>query len=117
MSAAGESFGNEFRRRTGPLGEAALDGDYLELDLVAVARGLGANATRATTPAAILAALDEARTHPGPSVIVVPTDPDVNLPPAGVWWDVASAETSGLAAVQERRREYEAGLAGQRWHG
>ncbi len=113
----GEGFGNEFRRRTGPLGEAALDGDYLELDLVAVASGLGAHATRATTASAVRVALDEARAHPGPSVIVVPTDPDVNLPSAGVWWDVASAESSDRAAVQERRREYEAGLAGQRWHG
>ncbi len=113
----GSGFGNEFRRRTGSLAEAALDGDYLELDLAAVATGLGARATRATTAAAVRAALDQARDHPGPSVIVVPTDPDVNLPPAGVWWDVASAETSELPAVGERRREYEAGLAGQRWHG
>lgn len=113
----GAGFGNEFRRRTGPLTEAALDGDYLDLDLVALAAGLGARATRATTPDAVRTALDDARAHQGPSVIVVPTDPDVNLPSAGVWWDVASAETSDLPAVGERRHEYEAGLAGQRWHG
>jgi 3D-(3,5/4)-trihydroxycyclohexane-1,2-dione acylhydrolase (decyclizing) len=113
----GEGFGNEFRRRTGPLAEAALDGEYLELDLVALATGLGARATWATTPAAVRAALDDARTTRGPTVIVVPTDPDVNLPPAGVWWDVASAETSGVPAVREKRDEYERGLADQRWHG
>lgn len=113
----GSGFGNEFRHRSGPLGEAILDGPYVELDLVAVARGLGAQAVIAETPEAVRQALDGARNHAGPSVIVVPTDPDVNLPPAGVWWDVASAEVSGVALVQERRREYEAGLTGQRWHG
>jgi 3D-(3,5/4)-trihydroxycyclohexane-1,2-dione acylhydrolase (decyclizing) len=113
----GTGFGNEFRRRTGPLAAAALDGEYLPLDLVALAAGLGARAVRATTPDAVRAALEGARANPGPDVIVVPTDPDVNLPPAGVWWDVASAEVSGLPAVTERRREYEMGLAGQRWHG
>jgi 3D-(3,5/4)-trihydroxycyclohexane-1,2-dione acylhydrolase (decyclizing) len=113
----GTGFGNEFRRRTGPLPEAPLDGEYLALDLVALAAGLGAQAIRAATPEALRAALEDARAHPGPSVIVVPTDPDVNLPPAGVWWDVASAEVSHLPEVNERRREYEQGLAGQRWHG
>ncbi len=113
----GVGFGNEFRTRTGPLAEAALDGEYVELDLVALATGLGARATRADTPDAVRSALDAARAHPGPSVIVVSTDPDVNLPAAGVWWDVASAEVSGLPRVTERRREYEQGLTGQRWHG
>ena len=97
--------------------EAVLDGKYLDLDLEALAKGLGARATRATTPSAFRAALLDARANPGPNVIVVPTDPDVSLPSSGVWWDVASAEISGLPAVRERRLEYEAGLAGQRWHG
>jgi 3D-(3,5/4)-trihydroxycyclohexane-1,2-dione acylhydrolase (decyclizing) len=113
----GTGFGNEFRRRTGPLAEAPLDGEYLALDLVALASGLGARSTRASTPEALREALEDARANPGPSVIVVPTDPEVNLPPAGVWWDVASAEVSGLPAVTERRGDYEKGLAGQRWHG
>ncbi len=113
----GQGFGNEFRRRTGPLGEATLDGEYLELDLVAVAAGLGARAVRATTPEAVAVALDAARGHRGPDVIVVPTDPDANLPASGVWWDVASAATSDLPTVMERRREYDAGRASQRWHG
>ena len=113
----GAGFGNEFRKRTGPLAEATLDGEYLELDLVALATGLGARATRATTPDAVRAALADARSHGGPTVIVIPTNPDVNLPPAGVWWDVASAETSSLPEVRERREDYEQGLASQRWHG
>ncbi len=113
----GTGFGNEFRRRSGPLAGAALDGDYLELDLVALAQGLGARAVRATTAEAVRAALDASRSTPGPHVIVVPTDPDANLPGSGVWWDVASAAVSGLPIVQARRAEYEAGLTGQRWHG
>ena len=50
-------------------------------------------------------------------VIVVPTAPHANLPPSGAWWDVAPAEVSGQPWLQDKRREYEAGLATQRWHG
>jgi 3D-(3,5/4)-trihydroxycyclohexane-1,2-dione acylhydrolase (decyclizing) len=58
MLRSGREFGNEFRYRDGALtiaDEAAngkpvrLDGDYLQVDLVQVARGLGARAVRATT--------------------------------------------------------------------
>ena len=40
-------------------------------------------------------------------MIVCETEPHRYLPDAGVWWDVAPAEVSGLAEVQERRAEYE----------
>ena len=94
-----------------------LEGDYLRLDLVQVAAGLGARARRATTAAEVRQALSETRGHPGPVVIVVPVIPHADLPGAGVWWDVAPAEVSALETTASLRAEYEADLAGQRWFG
>src|SRR4051794_1623294 len=125
MGRHGREFGNEFRYRTSPLDLTAekngsqprLDGDYLEVDLVQVAAGLGARAVRADTAADVRAALDETRGHQGPVVIVVPVIPHVDLPGAGAWWDVAPSEVSEDETVQRLRTEYEAGLSKQRWFG
>jgi len=126
MVRSGREFGNEFRYRDGGLtladGHSAakparLDGGYLRVDLVQVARGLGARAVRATTAAEVRAALADTRDEDGPVVIVVPTIPHADLPPAGVWWDVAPAEVSDQDTVAQLRAEYEAGLASQRWFG
>jgi 3D-(3,5/4)-trihydroxycyclohexane-1,2-dione acylhydrolase (decyclizing) len=123
---SGREYGNEFRYRTAPLelagGEggfkaARLEGDYLSLDLVQVAAGLGARARRAATAAELRQALSETRGHPGPVVIVVPVVPHADLPGAGVWWDVAPAEVSGTEATPGLRAEYEADLSTQRWFG
>jgi 3D-(3,5/4)-trihydroxycyclohexane-1,2-dione acylhydrolase (decyclizing) len=122
---SGREYGNEFRYRPEPLqlaGEevaktARLEGDYLSLDLVQVAAGLGARARRAATAAELRQALSETRGHPGPVVIVVPVVPHADLPGAGVWWDVAPAEVSGTEATPGLRAEYEADLSTQRWFG
>jgi 3D-(3,5/4)-trihydroxycyclohexane-1,2-dione acylhydrolase (decyclizing) len=122
---SGREFGNEFRYRTEPLQLAAadagkaprLEGDYLSVDLVQVAAGLGALACRAGTAAELREALSETRGHLGPVVIVVPVIPHADLPGAGVWWDVAPAEVSDTEATPGLRAEYEADLAGQRWFG
>ena len=94
-----------------------LEGDYLCVDLVQVAAGLGARACRATTAAELRDALSGTRDHPGPVVIVVPVVPHADLPGAGVWWDVAPAEVSALETTAGLRAEYEADLASQRWFG
>ena len=126
MLRSGREFGNEFRYRPEPLSLAAgdgvgkaprLEGDYLRLDLVQVAAGLGARACRATTAAELRDALSGTRDHPGPVVIVVPVVPHADLPGAGVWWDVAPAEVSALEMTAGLRAEYEADLASQRWFG
>jgi 3D-(3,5/4)-trihydroxycyclohexane-1,2-dione acylhydrolase (decyclizing) len=125
MLRSGREFGNEFRYRTAPLELAAgdvakaprLEGDYVSLDLVQVAAGLGARSRRAGTAAELRAALSETRGHPGPVVIVVPVIPHADLPGAGVWWDVAPAEVSALEITAGLRAEYETDLAGQRWFG
>jgi 3D-(3,5/4)-trihydroxycyclohexane-1,2-dione acylhydrolase (decyclizing) len=127
MVRHGREFGNEFRYRQGRLdltgekageGQPRLDGDYIAVDLVEVAHGLGARAIRASTAEEVRAALDETRDHDGPVVIVVPVIPHVDLPGAGAWWDVAPSEVSEDETVRRLRTEYEAGLAKQRWwHG
>ncbi|HEX3750732.1 MAG TPA: 3D-(3,5/4)-trihydroxycyclohexane-1,2-dione acylhydrolase (decyclizing) [Streptosporangiaceae bacterium] len=125
MLRSGREFGNEFRYRPEPLqltgGEVTkaghLDGDYLRLDLVQTAAGLGARASRASTAAELRAALDDTRDHPGPVVIVVPVVPHADLPGAGVWWDVAPAEVSTIGVTAGLRAEYENDRKEQRWLG
>ncbi len=123
MLRSGREFGNEFRYRPEPLQLAAptpparLEGDYLSLDLVQVAAGLGARACRATTAAEVREALASTRGHPGPVVIVVPVIPHADLPGAGVWWDVAPAEVSTLGVTAGLRSEYESDVKAQRWFG
>lgn len=131
MARAGRSFGNEFRARTEDAGETGgvagtrdaaspagrLEGDYLPLDLAKVAEGLGARVWRAADPQALRAALDAARAHDGPAVVVAETLPHVDLPDAEAWWDVAPAEVSADPVVQELRAAYEADRARlQRFH-
>jgi len=126
MWRSGQEFGNEFRYRDDALavgdGEpgdkpARLEGEYLQVDLVKIASGLGALAIRATTAAEVRAALTQTRDHDGPVVIVVPAIPHAELPAAGVWWDVAPAEVSDFESVAPLRAEYETGLTSQRWFG
>ena len=91
MLRSGREFGNEFRYRPERLQLAAgtvtkaprLEGDYLRLDLVQVAAGLGTLACRATTAAELRDALTGTRGHPGPVVIVVPVIPHADPPGAG----------------------------------
>src|SRR5690625_1546178 len=123
MMTAGTNFGNEFRYREEgqPVTEPKaprLEGDYLQIDLESIASGLGAKTIRATTADEVRDALNDTRSETGPIVIVVPTIPHIDLPGAGVWWDVAPAEVpENDPELQPLRAAYEAGLATQRWHG
>jgi 3D-(3,5/4)-trihydroxycyclohexane-1,2-dione acylhydrolase (decyclizing) len=122
MWRTGAHFGNEFRYREGDqmiteAGTGRLEGDFLDIDLVKMAEGMGATAVRLHTADEVRSALEQARDHEGPFVIVVPTVPHANLPSAGVWWDVAPAEVHEQPWIDQKRTEYEAGLARQKWHG
>lgn len=124
MWRTGEHFGNEFRYRDGDVPEglatssaAGLSGDYLKIDLVQVAAGLGAEVRKPTTAAEVRAALDETRDARGPVVIVVPTIPHADLPSSDVWWDVSPAEVFEHVDTSDKLAEYGVGLAQQRWHG
>ena len=94
-----------------------LDGGYLDVDIVSIARGLGAHSLRVRTADEFRTALADTRDNPGPVVIVVATIPHANLPGSDVWWDVAPAEVSDQPWLDAARAEYAAGLKHQRWHG
>lgn len=125
IGKAGRHFANEFRyREHGALtldGESAaagrLEGDYLRIDLVQIAQGLGAEAIYATTADEVRDALDRTRAAAHPVVIVVATVPHVDLPPAEVWWDVSPAEVSEDPLVDALHQDYLLGRDEQRWHG
>jgi 3D-(3,5/4)-trihydroxycyclohexane-1,2-dione acylhydrolase (decyclizing) len=129
MGRTGREFGNEFRYRTTNLQLTSLastldaekvgrlDGEYVSVDLVQVAAGLGAHAVRALTATQLRSALTETRGHQGTVVIVVAAIPHADLPGAGVWWDVAPAEVSEIPTVPPLRADYEAGRRTQRWFG
>ena len=122
MLRSGREFGNEFRYReaastsTPDATQSRLEGEYLEVDLVKVAEGLGARAIRATTADQVgRPGRDPRPQRPGGDR--GPAIPHADLPGAGVWWDVAPAEVAEREAVARLRAEYEDGLATQRWHG
>jgi 3D-(3,5/4)-trihydroxycyclohexane-1,2-dione acylhydrolase (decyclizing) len=125
MWRVGHHFSNEFRYRqegsiiadSSEANAGRLEGDYLDIDIVQMAKGMGAKTYRPVTADEFRTVLDQTRNETGPVVIVVPTIPHANLPGAGVWWDVAPAEVSDQPWLPEVRADYNAGLATQRWHG
>jgi 3D-(3,5/4)-trihydroxycyclohexane-1,2-dione acylhydrolase (decyclizing) len=97
-------FSTQYRYRNQATGQ--LDGDVLSVDFVANAESLGARAVRACTPAAVRAALEEARHADRTTAIVVPVDPEHRVPGYESWWDVPIAEVSTIDAVRAAREEY-----------
>src|SRR4051812_5233869 len=80
MHPSGRHFGNEMRYRVGSLGAGPLEGDYVQLDLPAVARGLGATVWVADTRDEVLDALARARATAAPASIACPPPPPGNRP-------------------------------------
>jgi 3D-(3,5/4)-trihydroxycyclohexane-1,2-dione acylhydrolase (decyclizing) len=85
----------------------------LPVDLAANVESLGVPVTRARSVADLRAALDAARGADGPVAIHIEVDRYKGVPGYG-WWDVPVAATADDPEVRAARREYEAGLAGQR---
>ena len=102
-ACGGNSFGNEFRRRSRSSGR--LEGERLAIDFAQNARSLGAVALRAENEDELVAALAAARNEKRSVLIHVPVEPSPL--PSFAWWDVPVAEASAAAAVQEERRRYE----------
>jgi 3D-(3,5/4)-trihydroxycyclohexane-1,2-dione acylhydrolase (decyclizing) len=102
---AGPSFGNEFRHRESRT--RRLTGEALAIDFAKNAESMGARTWSAASAKEFKSALDAARKHDGPGVIVVATDPDHMGPRCGIWWDAEPAEVSRRAAVKNARRAYE----------
>ena len=105
MWRAGRSFGNEFRARDGE--SDRLEGDYLTIDYAKNVASMGARTWEVDTPESLKEALAEARLESRSCVIVVETEKHRYAPGAGVWWDVAPAESSGHAVTRETRKEFE----------
>jgi 3D-(3,5/4)-trihydroxycyclohexane-1,2-dione acylhydrolase (decyclizing) len=115
LDRAGRSFGNEFRRRD--QASNRLEGEYLRIDFAQNAASMGARTWNANSPDSFKKALQEARRETGTCVIVVETEKYRFLPGAGVWWDVAVAETSHDPVTQKLRSDYEQNRARlQRFH-
>lgn len=115
LDRAGQSFGNEFRKRD--KASNRLEGEYLKIDLAQNAASMGARTWNTNSPETFRKALQEARLETRPCVIVVETEKYRFLPGSGVWWDVAVAEVSNDPVTQKLRSEYESNRAKlQRFH-
>ena len=117
MARAGHSFGTEFRTRVDGDDGRRLDGEYLAVDMAAIAEAMGARGFRCTTPDEVRAAVREARSERRSCVIVAEIEKHRYVPGAGTWWDVAPAEVSRSEVTQTLRSEYERDRAAlQRYH-
>ena len=107
-SLGSQRFGTAYRRRTGALGTGArLDGDRLPVDLAANAASLGVDVLHATDRESFTAALAKAKAADRTTVVHVETDPLIDAPSSGSWWEVPVSEVSELASTQDARRTYE----------
>ncbi|HLH50967.1 MAG TPA: 3D-(3,5/4)-trihydroxycyclohexane-1,2-dione acylhydrolase (decyclizing) [Roseiarcus sp.] len=105
-ATGGESFNNllrDARHETLP-----------DVDFVAHARSLGAEAVKVRSTGELEAAFAKAREAKVTQVIVIDTDPMAATDAGGFWWDVAVPEVSKREAVVAARKKYEAALADQR---
>jgi 3D-(3,5/4)-trihydroxycyclohexane-1,2-dione acylhydrolase (decyclizing) len=97
-----QGMGTEYRYRR----DGSLTGDRIEVDFVANARSLGADAVRARTRDDLRKALLDARKSPKTSVVVIETDYSQRVAGYESWWDVPIAEVSEAKSVQEARKKY-----------
>lgn len=109
----GNSFGNEFRERTGNAGR--LEGTPVAVDYMKSAESLGATAVRANTPEELRAALAAAKKAPGVVLIYVEVPADARLPGYS-WWDVPVSATSRIPAVRKARAAYDQAVQKQRFY-
>lgn len=77
------------------------------LDFVAHARSMGANAVKVASIADLEAEMQKAKSATIPTVIVIDTDPLPGTGAGGTWWEVAVPEVSDRSEVNEARKGYE----------
>lgn len=111
QSVGSGGFGTDYRRR-GASGQ--LDGDYVPVDFVALAQGLGAKAVRATTLAEVEAALAAMRGHERTTAVVVEVDKEARVPGYESWWDVPVSEVSEIESIRRARVRYEEAVKRER---
>jgi 3D-(3,5/4)-trihydroxycyclohexane-1,2-dione acylhydrolase (decyclizing) len=110
-SVGSRRFGTSYRYRSP---EGHLDGDYLPVDLAANAESLGVRVLRAGGTDEFRAALEQARAAGETTLVYIETDPLIQAPDGGGWWDVPVAETAALQSVRDARAAYEAAKRQQR---
>jgi len=77
------------------------------IDFVAHARSMGANAVKAGSIAQLETEMQTAKAAKIPTVIVIDTDPMPGTGAGGTWWDVAVPEVSNRNEVNAARADYE----------
>jgi len=85
-----------------------------DVDFVAHARAMGAEAVKVASIAELETAFKAARAAKSTQVIVIDTDPMGSTDAGGFWWDVAVPAVSERAEVGAARRGYEDALKLQR---
>lgn len=113
QSVGSHGFGTDYRYRTAT-GE--LDGEYLPVDFVKLAEGLGARAVRATTREDVERALEEMREHDRTGVVVIEVDKEMRVPGYESWWDVPISEVSEIESIRLARARYEEAVKQERHH-
>jgi len=96
-SQGSQGFGNEFRYREAKTKK--LSGDYLPIDFVKYAEGLGAKAFFADSYEQLAVVMHAARNEETSSVIVLPILPKTMSSGYQTWWRVGVAEISNSAEV------------------
>ena len=86
-----------------------------EIDFVAHARSLGAEAVKVGSIAELERAMTEARAKTRTQLILIDTDAGPSTAAGGVWWDVAVPEVSTRPQVDAAREGYDAKRRTQRF--
>jgi 3D-(3,5/4)-trihydroxycyclohexane-1,2-dione acylhydrolase (decyclizing) len=113
-ACGGRNRFNEFRFRDPATG--LYTGDVVPIDFAANARSLGADVLTPQGRIELAAAMQTALASDRTTVVVVETDPSVDVPSYESWWDVPRAQVSGSATVRDARARWEADVQTERWH-
>lgn len=109
-SCGSSGFGTEYRFRK----EGKLQGDMANVDFVANARSLGADAAYVRTLDELRQALIASRANKRTAVTIIEVDRNVRVPGYESWWDVAVAEVSEMEGVRRAREAYEKAVRRER---
>lgn len=109
-SCGSSGFGTEYRFRK----EGKLQGDMANVDFVANARSLGADAAYVRTLDELRQALIASRANKRTAVTIIEVDRNVRVPGYESWWDVAVAEVSEMESVRRAREAYEKAVRRER---
>lgn len=85
----------------------SIDTGVPEIDFVAHAASMGADAEKVNDLSGLEEALERARRNDKSYVVVIDTDPYETTEEGGTWWDVAIPEVSEQSSVRAAHRDYE----------